>query len=1043
MREKLLDQIDGYILDRHIKEAKYYDYEDIELVTKSDTGFIKGYTFKVSEANYYSSLSTVKITMYNDQIRTFYCNCYDFGRFHSCAHIPAVIMNSEVFESVKTDNKSISKMILNSFSSAKKLVKKELKVEYSLDINNYYRTYIYLKLKIGYDRLYAVNSKYNQFIRVYEDGEGEVLFGKSFKYNKDEYYFTKEDEELLNFIIDNGNYNYGQLTFENANALKLLKLLKNRSFYVEDIGLVNGIKDNLPIDINLSKKDDLYNLSFNNENILPLTNNYEYVLYKNEIYYNNKDYQKLLKLLDENNISNLEFSKDDLDNFNKGILPIIKNDLKVDDDLKEVISFMKPNAKLYFDMLANEIMCQIKFIYNNTEIDYFADTKDLLRDIEYEYEVLNNIESYYFKVENNKIYLDDLELIVNFLENGLPELVEKYEVYTSEKIKNTNIKKKVNVNSNFSIGEDNIMHYSFSIDNINDEEISNLVKSLRNKQKYYRLKNGDIVSLEDEAINDLSNLLDDLDIPLKDNEGVIPKYQAIYLDYLKRKKYPNIKTNNLFDNFINNFNEYKDSKLTFKKEEKELLRPYQITGVEWLYNIYMCDLGGILADEMGLGKTIQTIYFFRKIYEQKKDSKFLVVCPTSLVYNWLKEFTLFDKMFNVKVLTGNKDSRIKMINAQDGEVFITSYGTLREDISLYQDFNFEVCVIDEAQNIKNPNALITKSVKSIMAKTKIALTGTPLENSILELWSIFDFIMPGYLSSTSRFNEKYHFKDLDELASQKIANLKALTSPFILRRKKSDVVKELPDKIENNIFIDLDEKQKKVYAMEVKNVKEKIDELLKEGSFSSKRVEIITLLMRLRQICIDPKLVYENYDGASSKIDELTKTVLESIANGHKILIFTSFKKALDIVRDKFKENNVTFYQIDGSVKGKIRQDLVDKFNTDKTNVFLITLKSGGTGLNLTSADVVIHLDLWWNPQVENQATDRAHRIGQTKKVEVIKLIANGTIEEKILELQKKKQILADKLIEKGTDGNVSLSSLTEEDIKNLIDFDNNNLLVK
>ena len=396
---------------------------------------------------------------------------------------------------------------------------------------------------------------------------------------------------------------------------------------------------------------------------------------------------------------------------------------------------------------------------------------------------------------------------------------------------------------------------------------------------------------------------------------------------------------------------------------------------------------------------------------------------------------MYDKLFKVCILNGNKDLRINNLDNKDIQVYITSYGTLREDIEFYQDKKFKVCVIDEAQNIKNPNALITRAVKKIKADTKIALTGTPLENSILELWSIFDFIMPGYLNSSIKFKEKYNFKDMNEEAQNKIALLKNITSPFILRRKKSDVTKELPDKIENNIFIDLNDMQKKIYAVEVESVKKKIEELLQTGSFNSKKIEIITLLMRLRQICIDPHLIYENYSGESSKIEELVKTVLMYVSNGHKILLFTSFKKALDIVREEFKKNKITFYQIDGSVTGKVRQELVDKFNNDDTNVFLITLKSGGTGLNLTSADVVIHLDLWWNPQVENQATDRAHRIGQTKTVEVIKLIANGTIEERILELQKKKQLLADKLIEKGEEGNINLANLTEKDIKKLLDF--------
>ena len=343
-------------------------------------------------------------------------------------------------------------------------------------------------------------------------------------------------------------------------------------------------------------------------------------------------------------------------------------------------------------------------------------------------------------------------------------------------------------------------------------------------------------------------------------------------------------------------------------------------------------------------------------------------------------------------------------------------------------------VIDEAQNIKNANAMITKAVKMVKSRTKIALTGTPLENSIVELWSIFDFIMPGLLGSLTKFNDKYHFRDNDDSYNDKLLKLKKVTSPFIMRRKKSDVAKELPDKIENNIYIDLGEKQKILYSNEVKNVKKEIDKLLKVNNFNASKAQILTLLTRLRQLCVDPRLIYENYTGESIKIESLINILKEIIANHHKVLIFTSFKSAFEIIEEEFVKNEISYYKIDGSVTSKNRKNLVDKFNNDTTNVFLISIKSGGTGLNLVSADVVIHLDLWWNPQVENQATDRAHRIGQTKNVEVIKLITRGTIEERILELQKKKQKLSDDLIEKGEIINNEIASLTEQDIKKLLD---------
>ena len=540
----------------------------------------------------------------------------------------------------------------------------------------------------------------------------------------------------------------------------------------------------------------------------------------------------------------------------------------------------------------------------------------------------------------------------------------------------------------------------------------------------------------DENLKELNSLLEDMDINGV-YSGTIPKYRAIYLSSLKDNKYSIIETNNLFDDFINKFNQYKDADIKFSKKDLNILRDYQVTGVKWLYNIYKCELGGILADEMGLGKSIQFIYLLKEVIKENKDAKILIVCPTSLVYNWQKEFEKFGQDVSIKVMYGHKEKRHNELNNIKENVIITSYGLIREDEEYYNKLDFEVMAIDEAQSIKNATTGITKCVKKINAKVKFALTGTPLENNVTELWSIFDYIMPGYLTNLKDFNTKYGIKDIDQKSTKALIDLQKQIAPFILRRKKSDVLTELPPKIENNIFIDLNEKQKSVYAMEVKKTRKEMDEIIEKEGYDKARFKILQLFTKLRQLCIDPKIVYENYTGESSKITEVTKVCKEVIANGHKILLFSSFKTAIDILNREFTNEGISTYVIDGSVGAKKRNELVEKFNNDDTNCFLITIKSGGTGLNLTSADVVIHLDLWWNPQVENQATDRAHRIGQKNIVEVIKLICKGTIEEKILELQNKKKLLADTLIEgEDRDKNI-ISKLSADDIKDLLSTDN------
>ena len=581
------------------------------------------------------------------------------------------------------------------------------------------------------------------------------------------------------------------------------------------------------------------------------------------------------------------------------------------------------------------------------------------------------------------------------------------------------------------------MSYKFNVEGINQEDLNSLFSALKQKKRYYKLKNNNVVSLEDnEELEQLNNLITDLDLSKTDileGDVVIPKYRAIYIDSLKNSKYKNIETNNLFDEFISNFKKYKNLSVSFDKDDEKILRDYQKDGVKWLNTIYKCDLGGILADEMGLGKSLQTITFIKQILKEKPLAKIIIVVPTALVYNWEKEFSKFAPQLKYVAVSDTVAKRQEIFANKDKyNIFITSYGLIRNDKDEYEDMDFELCVVDEAQNIKNYQATMTKEIKKIKAKCKIALTGTPVENNVTELWSIFDFTMPGYLNSVVKFREKYNIKDVDEKGLEVLNNLSNQIKPFILRRKKSDVVKSLPKKIENKIYIDLPDKQKILYMKVLKDTKKEMDEMIRDGGFEKSRMKILQLLMKLRQVCIDPSVMYENYTGDRIKIDELLRVVKESIENNHKILIFSSFKRVLDNVKELFAKNDITYYMIDGSVKSKDRMYMVEKFNNDDTNCFLITLKSGGTGLNLTGADTVIHLDIWWNPQVENQATDRAHRIGQTKTVSVIKLVTKGTIEERIIELQDKKKILSENLIE-GKSDSESLSSLSEKDIKKLL----------
>ena len=1054
--EELINKtnITAFVHTSDIVAGKTYDVSKISFLNKkenyNENGKVTHYWYEVDDEEkptYYDVMVSIEN---NKKILRTACDCKNFRSIRSCKHIAAVILNNyeEMFGKMFINIPKISSSILEKFiTSEENIIKKELTVNLIINVterkSNYYYYYnsieCTVKILIGDEKLYTLGNHASAFKSVYESGEGEVYFGKSFTYNPQKYYLSSDAETILKAYyntFDDGGYNY----INTSSLKKFLNKLKNIKFVINNYE-VDGISEYFPIDTNLIKKNETYELDFDLENIENLIEkDYEYIFYKGKLYHLNAKEQELIEDLKQNELDKLIISKDKLDLFNKGLLKVVRKKLKIDSSVDDIVLPSIIKAKLYFDIRNEYIISNIVFNYDDKEIDYFNKSNEILRDINFETSVLNDIGKYGFILEKDKLVLRDIEQEVEFLEIGLEQLATKYEIFTTEKFKNIKIKKKTSVSSMFGIGQDNILNYNFNLGDINSSELVSIFDSMKSKKKYYRLKNGDIINLEDESLQELNNLTEELELTdeeIINGKGSILKYRAIYLDSLKKTKYSIISTDNLFDNFIKNFYEYKDSNLSL--EDTSILRDYQLTGVKWLYNLAKTGFGGILADEMGLGKTIQVIYYIKQMLKDSPTSKFLIVVPTSLAYNWEHEFDSFASQIKKAICIGSKEKRkhiLKDLNKIN--VIITTYGLLREDEEIYENLNFNTMIIDEAQNIKNNHAGITKVVKSIKAETKFALTGTPLENSILELWSIFDFIMPGYLANLTKFQSKYKIKDFDEDSEILIKGLSKQINPFILRRKKSDVVKELPEKLINDIYIDLKDEQKKLYVAELNRVKEEMDKIIKEEGMNKARFLILQLLTKLRQICIDPSIVYDNYSDGSNKIEQLENIVSEYTKNNHKVLIFSSFKTALNIVKEKLNNAKIKTYMIDGSVPAKTRIEMVDNFNeNDDIKVFLIMLKSGGTGLNLASADVVIHLDLWWNPQAENQATDRAHRIGQTNTVEVIHLITKGTIEEKILELQNKKRILSDKLIDGEIRDKNIISELTKEDIEKLLSYEN------
>lgn len=1003
--------------------------------------------------NYDNNDITVTIDK-NKNINDLKCNCSSYNSDY-CKHIGAIMIHimknqniiDNLIDNMKVEyDEQFNNML---FSELQGNIKKEL-IGLDVILRQVNQNSYELILKIGRDKKYVLKSQLDYFLDVYNNGSGVVSFGKNFTYDSSKHYFSDIDNEIIDFInlifnIQNNGHSY---YYKNNNIIlcgktlsKFMDIIQNKSFMVEkkySTQKYDGIINNYLFDISLKKENDDISLDFDVKNIIPFIEDYSYIIYEDKMIKLDNDLKKIIDLMVQEDKKKIIFKDKDFSKISNILLPKLKkvNNNIITDDIKSIFVMDKPNIKLYFDYIKGKIFCLIKLEINNQEINIFEDNFNgiyVSRDIEEERDCINTLLGYNFKInEKKKEYiLSNDDDIIFFCQNGLKELDDKYEIYISNNIKKINFSRTVSVNSYFKIGRDNILNCSLKVDDITNEELIGILEAERLKRKYYKLKNGDFVTINNN-IGKVNNMLEELGINNKSimlQEFDLPIYKTLYFkDYMDDPDYSFININGNLKEMLDRFDKYKNLDINLSKEDKNILRDYQIIGVKWLMTLSKCGCGGILADEMGLGKSIQTIMYINLKIKESKE-KFIIITPTSLVYNWENEFKKFGKNIRYAVVNGNRNKREEILNNDNYDVIITTYGLLRQDLDLYSKYKFDTCIIDEAQNIKNVNTETTKAVKMINAKTKFALTGTPIENSVLELWSIFDYIMPNFLLPLTNFKKKYDDLDNKDL----LLELNKKISPFILRRKKKDVLKDLPDKIENNIFIELSESQKKLYLGQLEKTKKEIDDTILKDGYNKSQILILSLLTKLRQICIDPRLMIDNNQLSSSKLETLIEILQSKINENHKILLFSQYPSALKLLIPDFDKNGISYYYLDGSTKSKERMELTNKFNNDDTNIFLISLKAGGTGLNLTSADVVIHLDPWWNPQVENQATDRSHRIGQKNVVEVIKLIAKDTIEEKIVELQNKKKILSDKIIEGEDRDNIVISKLTQEELKELL----------
>lgn len=745
---------------------------------------------------------------------------------------------------------------------------------------------------------------------------------------------------------------------------------------------------------------------------------------------------------------NLKVGRYHLADFYHKILPELRKIADVEEkEPGKVIPYLPPEPVFttYLDYESQAVVGHTEVTYGRRTYslsDHLKDDRrkmlrEEFRDVEVEEHVLEKIMEYLPKYDPSLgvfFCQNDEERIFDFLDHGLDELSELSEIRATNRFQRLGLRKHTKINVGISM-EGGLLDLDVQAEDMSEEEMLDTIYQYRQKKKYVRLKNGDFLKLQDDDSIDLVvRMMEGMHVPLKElvkGKMHIPSYRALYIDkMLEGQSDLYVDRDRHFRKLVKEFKTVEDSDYEVPAHLKGTIRLYQKDGYRWLRTLDNYGFGGILADEMGLGKTLQVLAVMEAVQNEEKAGTSLVICPASLVYNWLEEAKKFAPSLRTATVAGTASERAARIReAEQYDLLITSYDLLKRDIAEYEGHEFRFEVIDEAQYIKNHNTSAAKSVKLIHAKTRFALTGTPIENRLSELWSIFDYLMPGFLYEYETFRSTIELpimKNDDEDARDR---LKKMIGPFVLRRRKKDVLKDLPDKIEEIRYAGMEPKQRKLYDARVLRMRTDLDKQ-DENDFRRNKIQVLAELMRIRQICCDPELCYEDYKGGSAKKELCMDLIRSLVDDGHKTLLFSQFTSMLDILAAELTKEGIPYYTITGQTPKEKRVELVNQFNTDETPVFLISLKAGGTGLNLTGADSVIHYDPWWNTAAENQATDRAHRIGQKKVVTVYKLVVKDTIEEKIVDLQERKAHLAEDILTGEAVGN---STFTKEELMQIL----------
>ncbi|MBQ8882674.1 MAG: DEAD/DEAH box helicase [Clostridia bacterium] len=884
-----------------------------------------------------------------------------------------------------------------------------------------------LRFTIGAQKQYILKD-ISEFVSLYRNGDYK-RYGVKLEFYHTGENFTDQSRKLAEFIVKSYYEKvafYGpfmrekdELRLDQGDLDDFMSLYEGALIRYEkdDFVLIEKFEKSPPLKIEVKSTDGGYDITLSGGTVKFIEGSeYFYALVADKFYRVGRQFARVVKPFVENLQVKGKFfiSSADTPAFYNSVLVKVSSHIEVVSDIDLTQFESSPlHCAVYLSATGGRLNCETECDYDGKKIDLFGEVlpTDFVRDWESE-NAIRGILARYFP-HYPRLYTDFEEEIYDFLTDGVRALLPYAEVFMGENMKKFSVRRAPKLSVGVRLNSD-LMEIGVSAPEYTSEQIDAILSAYKQNRRYIKLDDG-FVTLDDEMMGTVSELLDDAII--QNGSFVLPRYYAPMVIDGIRDGMVIEQRDQAFSDLATSLSLAQSGNLRPLDKFDKVMRHYQKVGYGWLKTLKQNGFGGILADDMGLGKTLQALALFAE-----DGAKSIVVCPTTLMYNWASEVEKFAPELKTLIVVGNAQTRRELIATVDNyDLIITSYDLMRRDYEEYEKYNFDYAVADEAQYVKNPETKNATAVKRLNAKHRFAMTGTPIENHLGELWSLFDFIMPSYLGSYAYFRENYESAVVggDEFVAEK---LKRLVRPFVLRRLKSEVLTELPQKSETIISVPMDSEQEELYKANLSLVRQSV-----QSNAQINRVVALSMLMKLRQICCDPRLAYADYDGQSVKTDTCISLIKEASDGGHKILVFSQFTKMLDILAKRLTADGVPYYMLKGDTPKAERLRLVNKFNSGEVKVFLISLKAGGTGINLTGADVVIHYDPWWNESAMNQATDRAYRIGQNKPVTVYKLIAKDSVEEKIIELGQRKSELSSLVVGENNDIMQILDMLKED----------------